>query len=153
VESLKYCIIITSPERILTDQCFLDLWKSKRFINKLWSVIFDEAHCISQWSGDFQPEYADVGRLHWLLQGHIIFYATSAMMPHHVLDHVKSILQMRPDRTREIQPCNDCPNIHLLTLEMLNPAHLYHDILHVLRFDGNPPPPFMVFCNDRKETE
>ncbi|KAH8980612.1 hypothetical protein EDB92DRAFT_1805669, partial [Lactarius akahatsu] len=129
IKSLKYCVIITSPERILTDQHFLDLWKSKRFINKLRSVIFDEAHCISQWSGDFQPKYANVGRLHWLLPGHIIFYAASAMMPHHVLNHVKSILQMRPDRTREIQLFNNRPNIHLLTLEMLNPAHSYHNIL------------------------
>ncbi|KAI9437493.1 P-loop containing nucleoside triphosphate hydrolase protein, partial [Lactarius indigo] len=139
IESLKFRVIITSPERILTD---------RRFPRSM------EAHCISQWSGDFRPEYAEVGRLRWLLPGHVIFYATSATMPHHVLDHVKSILQMRPDRTREIQLSNDCPNIHLLTLEMSNPAHTYHDILRVLRFDGNPPPPpFMVFCNDRKETE
>ncbi|KAH8978522.1 hypothetical protein EDB92DRAFT_1807327, partial [Lactarius akahatsu] len=48
----------------------------------------------------------------------------------------------------------DCPNIHLLSLETLDPISSYHDILHVLRFDGNPPPLlFMVFCNDQKEME
>jgi superfamily II DNA helicase RecQ len=143
-----------SPEQILNDRCFLDLWRSKRFISKLRTIIFDEAHCISQWSVDFRPEYADVGRLHWLLPGHVIFYAVSATLPCHVLDHVKVILQMRPKRTKEIRLTSDRPNIHLVTLEMLDPLNSCHDILRVFRFDGDPPPPlFMVFCNDRKETE
>ncbi|KAH9009872.1 P-loop containing nucleoside triphosphate hydrolase protein [Lactarius hengduanensis] len=154
IESLKFRVIITSPERILTDRRFLDLWKSKRFVNKLRSVIFDEAHCISQWSGDFRPEYADMGRLRWLLPGHIVFHAASATLPRHVLDHVKSLLQMRPERTKEIRLTNDRPNIHLVTLEMLDPLNSCHDILRIFQFNGDPPPPlFMVFCNSRKETE
>ncbi|KAH8984745.1 P-loop containing nucleoside triphosphate hydrolase protein [Lactarius akahatsu] len=156
--SLVSILAVNLTTSSASDRTFKEIeslkYRSKRFINKLRSVIFDEAHCISQWSGNFRPKYTDVGRLRWLLPGRIIFYAASAMMPRHVLNHVKSILQMRPDRTREIQLCNDRPNIHLLTLEMLNPAHSYHNILCVLRFDGNPlPPPFMVFCNDQKETE
>ncbi|KAH9040343.1 P-loop containing nucleoside triphosphate hydrolase protein [Lactarius pseudohatsudake] len=153
IESLKYCVVITSPKRILNDRRFLDLWKSKRFVNKLRSFIFDEAHCISQWSGDFRPDYANVGRLHWMVPARVVFYAASATMPCYVLAHVKTLLQMRSD-TREIRLTNDRPNIHLATLEMLDPLVSCHDITRVLRFDGNPPPPpFMVFCNDRKETE
>ncbi|KAI9437122.1 P-loop containing nucleoside triphosphate hydrolase protein [Lactarius psammicola] len=153
IESLKYRVVITSPERILNDQKFLMLWKSKRFVNKLRSFIFDEAHCISQWSGDFRPDYANVGRLRWMVPSHVAFYAASATMPHYVLSHVKALLQMRSD-TREIRLSNDRPNIHLVTLEMLDPLNSCHDITRVLRFDGDPsPPPFMVFCNDRKETE
>ncbi|KAH9009777.1 P-loop containing nucleoside triphosphate hydrolase protein [Lactarius pseudohatsudake] len=128
--------------------------KFRRFVNKLRSVIFDEAHCISQWSGDFRPEYADMGRLHWLLPGHIVFHAASATLPRHVLDYVKSLLQMRPERTKEIRLTNDRPNIHLVTLEMLDPLNLCHDILRIFQFNGDPPLPlFMVFCNSRKETE
>ncbi|KAI9434782.1 P-loop containing nucleoside triphosphate hydrolase protein [Lactarius indigo] len=154
IESLKYRVIITSLERVLNDQRFLELWKLKKFVNRLHNIIFDEAHCISQWSGDFRPEYAEVGRLRWLLPGHVVFYAASATLPSRVLGHIKSVLQMRSERTREIRLSNDRPNIHLLTLEMLDPINSCHDILRVLRFDGNPPPPpFMVFCNDRKETE
>lgn len=154
IEALKFRVVITSPERILNDRRFLDLWKSKRFVNKLRSITFDEAHCISQWSGEFRPEYADVGRLRWMLPKHVIFHAASATFPHHVLEHVKSVLQMRPERTREVRLTNDRPNIHLIVQEMLDPLSLYHDILRVFRFDGDPPPPpFMVFCNSRKETE
>jgi len=95
-----------------------------------------------------------VGKLRWLLPRQVVFYAASATMPRHILDHVKSLLQMRPERTREIRRTNDRPNIHLVTLEMLDPLNSCHDILRVFRFNGDPPPPlFMVFCNDRKETE
>ncbi|KAF8264330.1 P-loop containing nucleoside triphosphate hydrolase protein [Lactarius quietus] len=154
IESLKFCVVITSPERILNDRHFLDLWKTKTFVNKLRCIIFDEAHCISQWSGEFWPEYAEVGRLRWLLPKHVVFYGTSATLPCHVLDHVKTILHMRPESTREIRLTSDRPNIHLVTLEMLDPLSSCHDTLCVFRFDGDPPPPpFMVFCNDRKETE
>ncbi|KAI9466166.1 P-loop containing nucleoside triphosphate hydrolase protein [Lactarius psammicola] len=143
IESLKYRVIITSPKHVLTDRKFLELWKSTKFVKKLRSFMFDEAHCISQWSGEFRPEYADVGRLRWLLPDHVVFHAVSATLPSHILGHI-----------REIRLSNDRPNIHLLTLEMLDPVHLCYDILQVLRFDGDPPPPlFMVFCNDRRETE
>ncbi|KAI9457456.1 P-loop containing nucleoside triphosphate hydrolase protein [Lactarius psammicola] len=133
IESLKYRMVITSPECILNDQKFLMLW--------------------NQWSGDFQPDYANVGRLRWMVPPHVAFYAASATMLHYVLLHVKAILQMCSD-TREIRLSNNRPNIHLVTLEMLDPLNSCHDITRVLRFDGDPsPPPFMVFCNDRKETE
>ena len=147
-------MVITSPERILTDRRFFELWKSKRFGSKLRSFIFDEAHCISQWSGkDFRPDYAEVGSLRWMVPAHVVFYAASATMPHYVLVHVKELLQMRAN-TREIRLSNDRPNIHLATLEMLDPLNSCHDLVRVLSFTGDPPPPpFMVFCNDRKETE
>jgi superfamily II DNA/RNA helicase len=88
-----------------------------------------------------------------MVPGHVVFYAASATMSDYVLAHVKTLLQMRSD-TREIRLTNDRPNIHLAALEMLDPLNSYHDIARVLMFTGDPPPPlFMVFCNDRKETE
>jgi superfamily II DNA/RNA helicase len=70
-----------------------------------------------------------------------------------VLDKVKTLLQMQSD-TRDIRLSNDHPNVHLATLQMLDPLNSCHDIVCVIQFDGNPPlPPFMVFCNDRRETE
>ncbi|KAH9029179.1 P-loop containing nucleoside triphosphate hydrolase protein [Lactarius hengduanensis] len=131
IESLKYRVVITSPERILNDRRFLDL----------------------QWSGDFRPDYANVGRLRWMVPARVVLYAALATMPCYVLAHVKLLLQMRSD-TREIRLTNDRPNIHLTALEMLDPLNSSHDITRVLRFDGDPLPLlFMVFCNDRKETE
>ncbi|KAH8978913.1 hypothetical protein EDB86DRAFT_2815350, partial [Lactarius hatsudake] len=81
IESLKYRVIITGPECVLNDQRFLEHWKLKKFVNRLRNIIFDEAHCISQWSGDFCPNYTELGRLCWLLPGHVVFYTASAMLP------------------------------------------------------------------------
>ena len=95
-----------------------------------------------------------MGWLCWLLPTEVVFYTALATMPHHVLDHMKMLLQMQPERTKVIRLTNDCPNIHLTMLEMLDLLNSYHDILCIFNFDGDPPPPpFMVFCNDRKETE
>ncbi|KAF8272036.1 P-loop containing nucleoside triphosphate hydrolase protein [Lactarius quietus] len=117
IESLKYCVIITSPECVLKDHRFLDLWKSKKFVNKLFSFIFDEAHCIVQWSGDFCPKYADLRRLHWLLPS-VLFYAVSVTLPSHTLKWMQTALHMRQNNTREIRLSNDQPNINLLMLPM-----------------------------------
>jgi hypothetical protein len=84
---------------------------------------------------------------------HIVFYAALATMPNYILKNVKTLLQMCSD-AREIRLTNNHPNIHLATLEMLDPLNLCHDIARMLVFTGDPPPPtFMVFCNDCKETE
>ncbi|KAG2124339.1 hypothetical protein BD769DRAFT_1358945, partial [Suillus cothurnatus] len=49
---------------------------------------------------------------------------------------------------------NHCLNIHLMVIEMLDPLNSMHDLKWVLKFNSNAPPPkFMVFCNECKETE
>ncbi|KAN0138442.1 P-loop containing nucleoside triphosphate hydrolase protein [Lactarius tabidus] len=144
IESLKYCIIITSPECVLTDWRLLELWKSKKFVRKLCSFVFNEAHCITQWSGEFHPLYAKLRRLQWILPS-VVFYAASATLPPHILKRVKETLHMQLDKTWVIWLSNNHPNIHLQVLEMLELVHSYYDILRMLRFDGDPPPPlFMV---------
>ncbi|KAG2045713.1 P-loop containing nucleoside triphosphate hydrolase protein [Suillus hirtellus] len=57
-------------------------------------------------------------------------------------------------QTTEAQYTNDHPNIHLMVIEMLDPLNSMHDLKHIFKFNGDPPPPkFMVFCNECKETK
>ncbi|KAG2754120.1 P-loop containing nucleoside triphosphate hydrolase protein, partial [Suillus brevipes Sb2] len=132
IATRKFRVVIVSPERILSDRRFDTL----------------------QWGGDFRPSYAELGRLRWLVPPHVVFHVASATLPRHVLHDVKSILQMCDHRTTEARRTNDRPNIHLMVIEMLDPLNSMHDLKRVLKFDGDSPPPkFMVFCNERKETE
>jgi superfamily II DNA helicase RecQ len=72
-------------------------------------VIFDEAHCISQWGDTFRNEYAHVGKLRWFLPD-TPFYATSATLPVGVLEDVRQKLQM-PTNTAVMRRSNDRWNI------------------------------------------
>ncbi|PPQ97754.1 hypothetical protein CVT26_001802 [Gymnopilus dilepis] len=156
IEAGQHRAIVVSPEKILNDSRFERLWENKKFTSRLFNISFDEAHCISQWGKKFRPEYADLGRLRWLVPRHVCFHAVSATMPEHILNDVRAKLQMRFDRTTIIRCSNDRPNIYIMVEEMKYPASSAKDLERILRLqvcNVTPPPKFMIFANKRKETE
>ena len=67
--SLEMCLLHPEYRKMLTDEKFQD---------NIYSVIIDEAHCISKWGGDFRKVYALLEKLHALLPPNIPFLVTSA---------------------------------------------------------------------------
>jgi len=59
------------------------------------AIIIDEAHCISQWGGDFQPVYTKVSKLRAFMPSAIPVLLTSATLPPLALSEVCS--QMNVD--------------------------------------------------------
>ncbi|KAM6504004.1 P-loop containing nucleoside triphosphate hydrolase protein [Amanita muscaria] len=136
IEAGQHRVIVVSPEKIMKDNRFRNLWNSK-----------------NQWGNDFRPEYGELGRLRWLIPSHIPFHVVSATMPTLVFNDVKAKLMLRPSAII-IHRSNDRPNISFVVEKMQYSARSMLDLKRVLQLDGTTPPKkFMVFVNKRRESE
>lgn len=90
------------------------------FVYEATRVIFDEAHCISQW-WDFRPAYQKACRLRDLVAAHTSIIATTATAPPDVLCDILNTLNLPPDQTETIFQSNDHPNIALLARPLEHP--------------------------------
>ncbi|KAH9902528.1 P-loop containing nucleoside triphosphate hydrolase protein [Cubamyces lactineus] len=90
----KHSLIVTGPKLLVgEDSSIRALFKDPKFTRKILGFIVDKAHCISQWGGDFRPEYNDV------------------TMPPPVFAKGLSTLQMEPTSTFTLNLGNDRPKI------------------------------------------
>ena len=102
------------------------LWKTK-FAKKILAIIFNEAHCISQW-GDFRSEYKSLGDLRYQINNEVPFYAVSATLPSAVMADIKKILRLRPGKTVYLQRTTDRPEIGLMVHPFSYPVNSYRDL-------------------------
>lgn len=82
-------ILYVSPERAVSDFFLRELDGVK-----IGLLVFDEAHCISQWGHDFRPEYNRVGVLRQRLPTIPIMALTASATPQ-VIQHIGQILGTR----------------------------------------------------------
>lgn len=148
---MKYRAIIISPEQLMKDRGRFELMlRNENFASRIISIIFDEAHCISTW-GSFRSEYSQVGRLRYLLPRDIPIMATSATLPKHVLDDVRTILRLRTDKTFISRRNCDRSNISLVVRPIRNTYSSFVDLGFLVRgckIGGPPPKKFLVFFDD-----
>lgn len=78
---------------------------------RILAVIVDEAHCGSQWGGDFRPHYGLLYRLRALLPVGTPILATSATLSPSALTEVCSGLDLDLERSFFLNLGNDRPNI------------------------------------------
>jgi superfamily II DNA helicase RecQ len=130
---------------------FERLLHKKKFVERLISFIFDEAHCISIWAS-FRKEFSEMGLLHMmLLCKDIPLVAASATLPTHVLNDIINSLRLRVTNLEVIRQPSIRPNIHIAVLPILSPLKTYEDLRFVLndwKLGDPPPPKFLVFFDD-----
>ncbi|KIJ09268.1 hypothetical protein PAXINDRAFT_164396 [Paxillus involutus ATCC 200175] len=162
IEERQYRVVIISPELITQDRRVKTiLWQSKKFVSHIFNITIDEGHCVSEWGKEFRPEYSQLGRLRWILPPQIPFHIVSATMPSRILKDVISTLNMRRENISKVRLSNDCPNIHLVVVELLHSAKSMYDINRVLRIHPSPLQAgsglqhvkFMIFCNSCRDTQ
>ena len=72
-----------------------------------FSIIVDEAHCISEWGGDFRKDYGSLKSLRAMVPEGVPFLAASATLPPEVCSDVKARLEYLRSRTYEVKSGND----------------------------------------------
>ncbi len=133
------------------------LWQNKAFTAMILHFVFDEGHCISEWSS-FREQYKLLGSLRYLLAGVMPpFYIPSATLPTAVLSDVAETMHLRKDLTTHILRSNDRPEIALCVRALKYTASSYKDLDFIIP-DGfqegdTPPPKFLVFFDNTKEAE
>ncbi|KZS86757.1 P-loop containing nucleoside triphosphate hydrolase protein, partial [Sistotremastrum niveocremeum HHB9708] len=89
-------IVITSPENALASSHLRPILTDQK-LSKKFTIVIDEAHCISQWGGEFRQAWGKLGNLRSYLPVGVPFLVTSATLPPSILEEVKTSLHVRDD--------------------------------------------------------
>ena len=103
-------MVFSSPESVLKPK-----WRSV-LLSDVWqeqisSLVFDEAHCLSEWGGDFRPDYKEMSQLRSFF--HVPVLALTATSTFKVKEDIMSILQLEEDKTTVVSKSSNRENIFI----------------------------------------
>jgi len=90
-----YTFVFASPESVLKPA-----WRSI-FLNDIWQarlklLVFDEAHCLSEWGEDFRPNYLEMCQLRSFFNVPVM--ALTATSTAKIKEDIMAILQLEPEK-------------------------------------------------------
>jgi len=138
----------------LQHEGFRELMKSSDFCNNLVGIVVDEAHCISQWGGDFRVAYSQLGDLRSYVPTNVPILATSATLAPAALKEVQHKLQIDSSNMFFLNLGNDRPNITPSVIQMKNSSD-YSALLPLIGQDITGPanlPKTIIFTNSVQHT-
>lgn len=148
-------MVVVNPETAFRHAgIFEEVWKATRFISKLISVVWDEAHLITGWAS-FRPDLGEGNRLRNLIPGTIPFVLPSATMPQDVLNETISAMNLRRDRLLIFQRSNDRPNVYLTVRKIRHALSSFRDLEFLVPENWKPGikiPRFVVFFDNIEES-
>ena len=100
-------------------------------MTRVLAVIIDEAHCISQWGGDFRPAYAELEKLRAFIPSSIPLLLTSATLCPSALSDVCARMNVNLGKSFFLNLGNRRPNITTSVVQMDN-ANDFKALLNVL---------------------
>ncbi|TBU36469.1 hypothetical protein BD309DRAFT_995594 [Dichomitus squalens] len=90
---------------------FIALVANPRFASRIGAFIIGEAHCITQWGGDFQPEYSRLEKFRALVPKPMPFLVMLATITPFQLERTHSNLSIEVTCSFHLNLGNDHPNI------------------------------------------
>ena len=128
----------------------------KETMTRVLAVIVDEAHCISQWGGDFRPAYAELEKLRAFVPTSIPLLLTSATFCPSSLSDVCARMNVNIEKSFFLNLGNRRPNITTSVVQMDN-AKDFKALLNVLPTPEEiflpSSPKTLVFANTVKVTQ
>jgi len=122
---------------------------------KVFNVIFDKGHCISQWGSTFHREYKLVGML-WFIAPGIPFYITLATISRAMIQDIKEMLHI-PSSGLLFQRSNDRHNIAFCVKKMQYPILSFEDLAFLVLSSwakhNRIPHKFMVFFDSKRKAK
>lgn len=112
---------------------FEKLLKKDAFITRIVSMVFDKAHCVSQWE-TFRPEYWEILRLRYQLT-HVLFIFTSGTFLSAILTDIKTMFGIFADNCVMIHHSNDHLNICIGVRKIKHLLNTYKDLAFLV-LDG-----------------
>ncbi|SJL12622.1 uncharacterized protein ARMOST_16051 [Armillaria ostoyae] len=149
----KYRALFAGPEMSLEHESFRDALRA--IAKDIAAVIIDEAHCISQWGGDFRKHYAELNKLRGILRPGTPVLAASATLTPRALQDVCSSLLIDRDTSFFLNLGNDRPNISTSVHRMKN-ASDFDALKPHLNLNATTPeelPKTIIFMNTVKLTQ
>ncbi|KAL1660998.1 P-loop containing nucleoside triphosphate hydrolase protein [Schizophyllum commune] len=130
-----YRIVLLSPEMLWSQQFFNTVLCNPKFARRIYSVVVDEAHCISFWGADFRKEYGRIGAIRAFLSRDIPIIAVSATLTRRVRRNVVDTLQLNRSTARPylwLNAGNDRPNVAYIVRPIHHTLDSYHDLDFVI---------------------
>ncbi|KZT63318.1 P-loop containing nucleoside triphosphate hydrolase protein, partial [Daedalea quercina L-15889] len=113
IEGLTYQILFMSPEMATRNRSCRDMLQSLGHRGDLLTFVIDEAHCISQWGGDFRTAYCDLNKLRAYARAGTPIMALSATLAPQPWTDVEQVLQIDPSAAFYLNRGNNRPNIKM----------------------------------------
>ncbi|KAI0790865.1 P-loop containing nucleoside triphosphate hydrolase protein [Abortiporus biennis] len=153
IKAAKYQAVFIGPEMLFRHAGGQDLLSTLGTAEQILAFVIDEAHCISQWGGDFRPTYMQLMELRAYISRTTAVLACSATLCPDALRQVEETLLIKPADSFYLNLGNDRPNIKTV-VKVINSSQDFaalDDILELSQMSDEEYeiPKTVIFANQR----